>query len=109
MAGVIVNQPEHLQQPLTATISHQTCKKVFVQRDYAEGNNVKFINRFPAELEGRIERDQFDYTVKMLNNMYAEAGKANFSTFCEGSLACLVRIENSSTNSLDSLTPDVLA
>ncbi len=58
MAGVIVNQPEHLKTPLTATISHQNCKKIFVQRDYSEGNNVKFIARFPAELEGRIERDQ---------------------------------------------------
>lgn len=89
--GVIVHQPEHLQQPLTATISHQNCKKLFVQRDYSEGNNVKFLPRFPAELEGRIEKDQFDFTVKMMNNMYAEAGKANFSTFCEGSMACLVR------------------
>jgi hypothetical protein len=63
---------------------------VFVQRDYAEGNGVQFLMRFPAELEDKIEKEQFDYTVKMMNNMYAEAGKANCSTFCEGSMACMV-------------------
>ena len=47
--------------------------------------------RFPAELQDKIEREQFEYTVKMMNSMYAEAGKANCSTFCEGCMACMVR------------------
>ncbi len=87
MAGVIQHQP---QQQQTTTISHQNCRKVFVQRDYSEGSGVKFLARFPVELQDKIEREQFEYTVKMMNNMYAEAGKANCSTFCEGSIACLV-------------------
>ena len=47
--------------------------------------------RFPAELQDKIEREQFEYTVQMMNSMYAEAGKANCSTFCEGCMACMVK------------------
>ncbi len=46
--------------------------------------------RFPVELQDKIEREQFEYTIKMMNSMYAEAGKANCSTFCEGCMACMV-------------------
>lgn len=71
------------------TISTANCRKVFVQRDYSEGTNVKFQTRFPPELQDKIDREQFEYTVKMLNSMYAEAEKANCGTFCEGIMACM--------------------
>jgi len=71
------------------TISTQNCRKIFIQRDYSEGTNVKFQTRFPAELQDKIEREQFEYTVKMMNTMYQEAGKANCATFCEGAMACM--------------------
>ena len=58
--------------------------QVFIQRDYSEGSGVRFQTRFPVELQDKIEREQFEYTVKMMNSMYAEAEKANCSTFCEG-------------------------
>ena len=50
---------------------------------------MKFQTRFPAELQDKIEREQFEYTVKMMNTMYQEAGKANCATFCEGAMACM--------------------
>lgn len=88
--GVVTHQPGDQQTTTkTTTISTQNCKKIFVQRDYSEGCNVKFMTRFPAELQDKIEREQFEYTVKMMNSMYAEAGKANCATFCEGVMACL--------------------
>ena len=77
------------QQPQTTTISHANCRKVFIQRDYSEGSGVRFSTRFPVELQDKIEQEHFEYTVKMMNNMYAEAEKANCSTFCEGCMACL--------------------
>jgi hypothetical protein len=77
------------QQPQTTTISHANCRKVFIQRDYSEGSGVRFQTRFPVDLQDKIEREQFEYTVKMMNSMYAEAEKANCSTFCEGCMACL--------------------
>lgn len=73
----------------TTTISQANCRKVFIQRDYSEGSGVKFQTRYPVELEGKIERQLFEYTVNTLNNLYAEAEKANCSTYCEGCMACL--------------------
>ncbi len=71
------------------TVNFADCKKIFVQRDYSEGCGVHFQTAFPAELNGRIERQQFEFTVNMMNSMYAEAERANCATFCEGCMACL--------------------
>lgn len=30
------------------------CPKVFVQRDYSDGTAVKFLNKFPQELDGKV-------------------------------------------------------
>lgn len=79
---------EDMSSARTANNTGQ-CLKVFVQRDYNEGTLVKFQTRFPAELEDRIERQAFEYTVNQLNAIYAEAEKASCSTYCKGCLACL--------------------
>ena len=73
----------------TTTLSQANCRKVFVQRDFSEGTGVRFSTRFPTELEGKIERQQYDYTINTLNSLYAEAEKGSCSTYCEGCMACL--------------------
>ena len=97
----------------TTTLSQANCRKVFVQRDFSQvscapdpyrrrvgqsphppssplqGSGVQFATRFPAELEGKIDRSLFDYTVSTLNSLYAEAEKGSCSTYCEGCMACL--------------------
>jgi len=88
-SGVAHQPGEGQTTTKTTTISTQNCKKIFIQRDYSEGCNVKFMTKFPTELQDKIERDQFEYTVTMMNSMYDEAGKANCATFCEGVMACL--------------------
>ncbi|TKC51642.1 hypothetical protein EI555_017630 [Monodon monoceros] len=45
--------------------------------------------KFPAELENRIDRQQFEETVRTLNNLYAEAEKLGGQCYLEGCLACL--------------------
>lgn len=65
------------------------CRKVFIQRDYSEGTNVKFQTKFPPELESFIERHLFEETINTLNSIYAEAEKTSGRTFCEGCFACL--------------------
>ena len=60
------------------------CRKIFIPRDYSQGSGVRFQARYLAELEGKIDRQLFDYTVKTLNSLYAEAETANCSTYCEG-------------------------
>jgi len=64
-------------------------QKVFIQRDYSDGTNVKFQTKFPQDLEGKIDRPSFDLLVNTLNSVYAEAEKMSSRTYCEGCLSCL--------------------
>ncbi|XP_076363765.1 golgin subfamily A member 7-like isoform X2 [Tachypleus tridentatus] len=66
-----------------------SCRKVFIQRDYSEGTNVKFQTKFPQELEGLIDKQTFEHTLTTLNAIYAEAEKLSGRTICEGCFACL--------------------
>ena len=63
------NQPSISQGNIT--ISQSNCKKVFITRDYSIGCGVKFQEKLPTELEGRIDIDKFEYMVRNLNNLYA--------------------------------------
>ncbi|XP_014485063.1 PREDICTED: golgin subfamily A member 7 [Dinoponera quadriceps] len=65
------------------------CQKVFIQRDYSEGTMVKFQTRFPTELESRLDRQSFEYTINQLNSYFAEAERPSCRTYCEGCLACI--------------------
>ncbi|KAM6944047.1 golgin subfamily A member 7-like isoform 1-T2 [Lycodopsis pacificus] len=63
--------------------------KVFIQRDYTNGTVCHFQTKFPSELESRIDKQQFEETVRTLNNLYAEAEKLGSQSYIEGCLACL--------------------
>uniref|UniRef100_A0A3B3ZXA2 Golgin subfamily A member 7 n=1 Tax=Periophthalmus magnuspinnatus TaxID=409849 RepID=A0A3B3ZXA2_9GOBI len=63
--------------------------KVFIQRDYTSGTMCQFQTKLPSELEARIDKQQFEETVRTLNNLYAEAEKLGSQSFIEGCLACL--------------------
>ncbi|MBN3301253.1 golgin subfamily A member 7 [Amia ocellicauda] len=63
--------------------------KVFIQRDYTNGTLCQFQTKFPAELENRIDKQQFEETISSLNNLYAEAEKLGGQSYLEGCLACL--------------------
>ncbi|XP_041368206.1 golgin subfamily A member 7-like isoform X2 [Gigantopelta aegis] len=65
------------------------CTKVFLHRDYIDGTGIKFQNKFPSELEGKIERNQFEQTINTLNQMYVEAETLGGRTYCESCFACL--------------------
>lgn len=67
----------------------QLCMKVFIQRDYSDGTTVRFQTHFPPELDGKIDRAAFEYTVSQLNAYFAEAEKGSCSTYCEGCMSCL--------------------
>ncbi|KAG7269433.1 hypothetical protein CRUP_012116 [Coryphaenoides rupestris] len=45
--------------------------------------------KFPSELETRMDKQQFEETVRTLNNLYAEAEKLGGQSYLEGCLACL--------------------
>uniref|UniRef100_A0A8C6SY33 Golgin subfamily A member 7 n=1 Tax=Neogobius melanostomus TaxID=47308 RepID=A0A8C6SY33_9GOBI len=63
--------------------------KVFIQRDYTQGTMCQFQTKLPSDLEARIDKQQFEETVRTLNNLYAEAEKIGSQSFIEGCLACL--------------------
>ncbi|XP_063787949.1 golgin subfamily A member 7 [Pseudophryne corroboree] len=63
--------------------------KVFIQRDYTNGTLCQFQTKFPSELETRVDRQQFEETVRTLNNLFAEAEKLGGQSYLEGCLACL--------------------
>ena len=76
--SVVTTQPHRAASSsatATTTINFANCKKVFVQRDYTEGCGVKFSTKFPPELEGRIDRQQFEFTVNMMNRCAVVAPK----------------------------------
>jgi len=73
----------------TEQMAPSQCLKVFIQRDYSEGTVVRFQNRFPPELEGKLDHQSFEHTVNTLNDLFAEAEQASCSTYCEGCLACI--------------------
>ncbi|KAG7476315.1 hypothetical protein MATL_G00081540 [Megalops atlanticus] len=62
--------------------------KVFVQRDYSSGTICQFQTKFPPELETRMDKQQFEETIRALNTLYAEAEKLAGKSYLEGCLAC---------------------
>jgi len=45
----------------TTRLTNEQSIKLFIQRDYSEGTAVKFQERFPSELEGKVNRFRFFY------------------------------------------------
>lgn len=64
-------------------------KKVFIQRDYSQGTCVRFQTTFPAELEGYIDIESFNYLINHINSMYSQGESMSGRAFCESCCACL--------------------
>ncbi|CAH1782474.1 unnamed protein product [Owenia fusiformis] len=65
------------------------CTKIFISRDFSEGTTVKFLTKFPTELEGKIDKKDFDATMNRLNELYTEAESLSSKSYCESCFACL--------------------
>lgn len=62
---------------------------VFIQRDYSNGVGVRFETKFPAQLDGRIEREQFVHLVTVLNQMFEKAESISPRSLFYNCLSCL--------------------
>jgi hypothetical protein len=51
---VCIRKFEIYQMEDTTRLTNDQSIKLFIQRDYSEGTAVKFQERFPSELEGRV-------------------------------------------------------
>ncbi|CAF1394199.1 unnamed protein product [Adineta steineri] len=73
----------------TTRLTNDHSIKLFIQRDYSEGTAVKFQERFPAELEGRIDRQEFIEILRDINRFFADAEALSCTTFMENCCTCL--------------------
>ncbi|CAF3965636.1 unnamed protein product [Rotaria magnacalcarata] len=73
----------------TTHLTNDQSIKLFIQRDYSEGTGVKFQERFPSELQGRIDRDEFIGILRGINDIFADAEALSYKAFMENCCACL--------------------
>jgi hypothetical protein len=50
----------------TTRLTNEQSIKLFIQRDYSEGIAVKFQERFPSELEGKVNNKFFFLSLSLL-------------------------------------------
>ena len=70
----------------TATISLDSCRKIFVERDYSDGIIVKFVKDFPPTLEGIISHENWTETIEKINSHFANAEKVCLGSIVESTL-----------------------
>jgi len=70
-------------------VGHVPITKTFIQRDYSEGTAVKFQERLPDELNGKIPAEMFSKVIRSINEIFADAEKLGARTYMEGCFGCL--------------------
>ncbi|KAL1449676.1 hypothetical protein WDU94_002161 [Cyamophila willieti] len=83
------SKEKSMSQATTPDLTAMTCAKIFIQRDYTDGTMVRFQTHFPQELEGKIERQVYEYTINQMNVYFQEAESVSCKSYCEGCMACL--------------------
>ncbi|CAF2680816.1 unnamed protein product [Rotaria sp. Silwood2] len=73
----------------TTRLTNDQSIKLFIQRDYSEGTGVKFQDRFPSELDGRIDCNEFTEIIRDINAIFANAEALSCKSFMENCCACL--------------------
>ncbi|KAI6183697.1 Golgin subfamily A member 7 [Aphelenchoides bicaudatus] len=72
------------------------CHKIYVERDYSQGLEVKFCRNFPPILDGLVEPDNWYYTIDTINKLFELAESVNAGSVGEtlfGFFTCyLVRL-----------------
>uniref|UniRef100_A0A0K0CYD8 Ras modification protein ERF4 n=1 Tax=Angiostrongylus cantonensis TaxID=6313 RepID=A0A0K0CYD8_ANGCA len=64
------------------TIQMESCRKIFIPRDYSQGLNVHFETHFPMAFR------TWESTIHSINSIFAEAEKVCFATILETLLGC---------------------
>ncbi|XP_055350609.1 golgin subfamily A member 7-like isoform X2 [Paramacrobiotus metropolitanus] len=66
----------------------QTARSIFVERDYTQGIQVRFLDKFPPELEGKLEPGTFQAIIQRLNEIYEDAETPSCATAWENCIGC---------------------
>ncbi|KAK5980760.1 Erf4 domain-containing protein [Trichostrongylus colubriformis] len=70
------------------TIRLESCRKIFVPRDYTFGLNVHFETQFPMAFRGKISEATWENTIQTINSIFADAEKICFASVLETVLGC---------------------
>lgn len=70
------------------TIRLESCRKIFIPRDYSHGLNVHFETQFPMPFRGKISEATWETTIHTINSIFADAEKVCFATILETLLGC---------------------
>lgn len=63
--------------------------RIFIHRDYTRGDGVRFSTEFPPQLEGHLERDQFEQIINKINSLYHKAEMLSPRSVAESVIGCL--------------------
>ncbi|CAD6197161.1 unnamed protein product [Caenorhabditis auriculariae] len=66
-----------------------SCRKIFIQRDYSRGLNVSFETEYPTKLTGMISRDVWENTIMRINKIFEDAESVSCTTVFETLLGCI--------------------
>uniref|UniRef100_A0A7I4YIJ4 Ras modification protein ERF4 n=1 Tax=Haemonchus contortus TaxID=6289 RepID=A0A7I4YIJ4_HAECO len=66
----------------------ESCRKIFVPRDYSFGLDVHFETQFPMAFRGKISESTWENTIQTINSIFADAEKVCFATILETVLGC---------------------
>jgi len=72
-----------------AVISLDSCRKVFVDRDYSQGLTPRFVRELPQTLEGIINRQDWEEVIDTINREFAMAERVCASSAAETVFALL--------------------
>ncbi|CAB3406146.1 unnamed protein product [Caenorhabditis bovis] len=75
--------------PETQILFLNQCRRVFIQRDYSKGLDVRFETEFPPRFTGMIPRDVWENTIHRINKIFEDAEAINARTIFETVLGCV--------------------
>ncbi|CAD5214957.1 unnamed protein product [Bursaphelenchus xylophilus] len=64
-------------------IALDNCHKIFVERDYSSGLDVRFQRSFPSTLDGVIDENSWFYMIDNINSMFKKAESVNMGAIGE--------------------------
>ena len=70
----------------TVALAH---RQIFIHRDYTRGDGVRFSTEYPLQLEGHLEREQFEQIIHKINSLYSKAEMLSPRSVVESVVGCL--------------------
>uniref|UniRef100_A0AC34EZB5 Golgin subfamily A member 7/ERF4 domain-containing protein n=1 Tax=Panagrolaimus sp. ES5 TaxID=591445 RepID=A0AC34EZB5_9BILA len=73
---------------MTTNILLDSCRKIYVERDYSNGTGVAFQREMPLQLEGIIDYRIYEETITAINALFAEIEEVCIGSMLETFVSC---------------------